>query len=80
MLFLLFAQSLSKTWVPDLSNGEYRNPVLHEDYSDPDAIRVGNKYYMTALSFNCMPGLPILESTDIVNWKITSKSPSTFIK
>lgn len=47
----------------------YVNPILHLDYSDPDAIRVGTDYYMTASSFNCFPGLPILHSTDLVHWE-----------
>jgi len=49
---------------------EYRNPILHADYSDPDAIRVGQTYYMTASSFNSAPGLPLLESRDMVHWEL----------
>ena len=48
---------------------EYTNPILHLDYSDPDVCRVGKGYYMTASSFNCCPGLPILHSKDLVHWK-----------
>lgn len=48
----------------------YTNPILHQDYSDPDAIRVGDYYYMTASSFTSIPGLPILRSTDLVHWKL----------
>ncbi|WP_151732948.1 glycoside hydrolase family 43 protein [Paenibacillus tengchongensis] len=59
-------------WVSDLGNGKYRNPVLYADYSDPDVIRVGEDYYMTASSFNHMPGLPILHSRDLVNWTIVN--------
>ena len=62
--------SLSKVWVADLGNGEYQNPILHADYSDPDAIRVGDDYYMTSSSFEDIPGLPILHSKDLVNWQI----------
>ena len=47
-------------WVADLGNGRYRNPVLHADYADPDAIRVGDRFYMTASSFSNVPGLPLL--------------------
>ena len=31
-------------------------------------VRVGDDFYMTASSFNCIPGLPILHSKDMVNW------------
>lgn len=51
-------------------NGTYNNPILPSDYSDPDVIRVGNDYWMTSSSFNCVPGLQILHSTDLVNWEI----------
>jgi beta-xylosidase len=62
--------TISKVWSPDLGNGMYKNPVLNADYSDPDAIRVGDKFYLVASSFDSVPGLPILESYDLVNWRI----------
>ena len=62
--------SISKVWVSDNGDGTYTNPVLYADYSDPDAIRVGDDYYLTASSFNCVPGLPILHSRDLVNWEL----------
>lgn len=49
---------------------EYTNPILHLDYSDPDVCRVGDDYWMTASSFNCFPGLPILHSRDLVHWDL----------
>jgi len=57
-------------WVPDNGDGSYTNPVIYADYSDPDVIRVGNDYYLTSSSFSQFPGLPILHSTDLVNWRI----------
>lgn len=63
-------QSISKVWTADNGDGTYKNPIIHADYSDPDAIRVGDDYYMIASSFNAAPGLPILHSKDLVNWKI----------
>jgi len=50
----------------------YQNPVIFADYSDPDVIRVGADYYLVASSFDCVPGLPILHSRDLVNWTILS--------
>lgn len=68
-----FSQSYkSEVWVSDQGNGTYKNPVLYSDYSDPDIIRVGDDYYMTASSFNCVPGLPILHSKDLINWSIVN--------
>lgn len=59
-------------WIADLKNGNYRNPILYSDFSDPDVIRVGDDYFMTASSFIYTPGLPILHSKDLVNWKIVN--------
>jgi beta-xylosidase len=70
-LLLFFAAAASSpVWVPDQGDGTYRNPVLAGDYSDPDAVRVGSDYYLTASSFTNVPGLPILHSRDLVNWTI----------
>ena len=60
----------SAVWVSDQGDGTYKNPVLHADYSDPDVVRVGRDFYMTASSFNASPGLPILHSRDLVNWEL----------
>lgn len=60
-------------WIPYLEDGNYNNPVIHADYSVPDVVRVGSDYYMTSSSFNCTPGLQILHSRDLVNWKIIGK-------
>ncbi|MFF9915466.1 family 43 glycosylhydrolase [Streptomyces sp. NPDC013457] len=54
----------------DLGDGTYRNPVLAADWSDPDVVRVGEDYYLTASSFGRAPGLPILHSRDLVNWTL----------
>ena len=61
---------VSKVWSPDLGNGQYINPVIDADYSDPDVVRVGDDFYMTASSFCDIPGLPILHSKDLVNWTL----------
>lgn len=57
-------------WIPDQGDGTYKNPVLFADYSDLDAIRVGDDFYLVASSFLAAPGLPILHSRDLVNWTI----------
>ncbi|MGB8190869.1 MAG: glycoside hydrolase 43 family protein [Chitinophagaceae bacterium] len=71
IFFTQLSQSqTSRVWRPDNGNGTYKNPIIHADYSDPDAIRVGDDYYMIASSFNAAPGLPLLHSKDLVNWKL----------
>ena len=65
-------QYVSQVWVADNGNGTYKNPIINADYSDPDVCAVGDDFYMTASSFNCIPGIPILHSKDLVNWKIVN--------
>ncbi|RJP63870.1 MAG: glycoside hydrolase [Ignavibacteriales bacterium] len=62
--------TIFKCRIPDNGDGTYKKPIIFADYSDPDAIRVGEDYYITSSSFNCVPGLPILHSKDLVNRKI----------
>ncbi len=81
-LLLLFStsQAVLADNVPgwgDQGNGTYINPVLDADFSDPDVIRVGNKYYMVASDFHFI-GMQVLESDDMVNWTIISQVYSSF--
>jgi beta-xylosidase len=60
------AAGLSSTTAPRV----YHNPILYADYSDPDAIRVGDSYYLIASTFHFSPGIPVLKSKDLVHWTI----------
>ena len=73
MKCLLLALCLMSTlsW-GDQGDGTYRNPVLNADFSDPDVIRVGEKYYMVASDFHFL-GMQVLESSDMVNWQYISQ-------
>ena len=71
-LVLVPAAARAQAWSPDAGAGKYRNPIIFEDFSDPDVIRVGDDFYMTASSFDQVPGLPILHSTDLVHWTIVN--------
>ena len=70
----VMAQYKSQVWSPDNGDGTYTNPVINADYSDPDVCvgASGDDYYLTASSFQCVPGLPVLHSKDLVNWEIVS--------
>jgi len=54
----------------DQGDGTYNNPVIPADYSDIDCIRVGADYYAISSTFQFSPGVVILHSKDLVNWKI----------
>ena len=60
-----------QTW-GDQGDGTYQNPILAGDYSDLDCIRVGADYYAISSTFQFSPGMIILHSRDLVNWKILS--------
>ena len=70
ILFFCTMSMSAQLWTPDLGNGSFKNPIIYADYSDPDVLKVGDDFYMVASSFNCMPGIPILHSKDMVNWEI----------
>lgn len=68
---------MDKLWNSGLEGDRYQNPILYADYSDPDVIRVDDTYYMTASSFNYVPGLPILVSKDLINWELKNYAVKT---
>ena len=70
--YLSFSPTRAQVWNPDNGDGTYTNPIINADYSDPDVCvgPSGEDYYLTASSFQCVPGLPILHSKDLVNWEI----------
>ena len=65
------SQSTIGSW-GDQGNGTYINPILNADYSDPDVVRVDDRYYMVCSEFHYM-GMPVLESNDMVNWRIVAQ-------
>jgi len=54
-----------------------RNPVIFADAPDMSMVRVGNSYYMSSTTMHMSPGLPIMKSKDLVNWKIVSYAYDT---
>src|SRR5947209_1167541 len=81
VLLVLFVSALAGSEAPPLSwgnwpawgdqrDGTYRNPVLPSDYSDLDCIRVGSDYYAISSTFQYSPGMIVLQSKDMVNWRI----------
>jgi beta-xylosidase len=48
------------------------NPVIHADVPDMAMVRVGDTYYMSSTTMHMSPGLPIMKSKDLVNWRLVS--------
>src|ERR1700748_2446285 len=55
-----------------LSAQKARNPIIYADVPDLSMIRVGDNYYMSSTTMHMSPGVPIMKSKDLVNWKIVS--------
>lgn len=72
LILLFFTLSLHAQSWGDQGDGSFRNPILPTDLSDPDVIRVKDKYYMVASDFHFL-GMQILESEDLVNWHVVTQ-------
>jgi len=59
------------------STKKAQNPILWADVPDIAIIRVGDTYYMSSTTMHMSPGLPIMKSKDLVNWKIASYAYET---
>ena len=67
---IAFSAGLALAVGASAADKTYTNPILYADYSDPDVIRVGDRFVMVASSFHFSPGIPVLESRDLVHWRI----------
>jgi len=65
-------QAQPKSWTADNGNGTFTNPLFYDEFSDPDILRVGDDYYLAGTTMHSVPGLVILHSKDLVNWKNVS--------
>ena len=44
-------------------------PAMWADVPDVAPLRVGDTYYMVSTTMHCNPGIPVMSSKDLVNWK-----------
>lgn len=65
------------TALPFTLKAQARNPIINADVPDMSIIRVGKSYYMSSTTMHMSPGVPIMKSTDLVNWKIVSYAYDT---
>lgn len=73
-LFLTFVWGYAAA-VPsgtDDAKTTFTNPVLWADVPDPDVIRVGDTFYLVSTTMHLMPGAPVMQSKDLVNWEVAS--------
>ncbi|WP_462220000.1 family 43 glycosylhydrolase, partial [Ferruginibacter sp.] len=55
------------------------NPLIFADVPDMAMIRVGDTYYMSSTTMHMSPGVPIMKSKDLVNWKLLSYCYDTLV-
>lgn len=60
----------TRHWTADNGNGTYSNPLFYEEFEDPDIIRVGDDYYLAGTTMHMNPGVQLMHSKDLVNWKL----------
>ncbi len=69
LLVSFSANAQVDSWTADNGNGTFTNPLLYDEFSDPDIIRVGDDYYLAGTTMHSVPGLVVLHSKDLVNWE-----------
>ena len=62
----------AQSWTADNGNGTFTNPLFYDEFSDPDLIRVGDDFYLAGTTMHCTPGIVVLHSKDLVNWRFLS--------
>ena len=50
--------------------GKAKNPIIFADVPDMAIMRVGKNYYMSSTTMHMSPGIPLMKSTDLVNWQM----------
>ena len=66
--FLVFASLVLSL----CANAADMNPVMWSDVPDISIVRHGDTYYMTSTTMHFNPGIPVMASKDLVNWRIVS--------
>jgi beta-xylosidase len=65
-----------------VSNGQDKkahNPIVFADVPDMSIVRVGDTYYMSSTTMHMSPGVPIMKSTDLVNWTLVNYVYDTLV-
>ncbi len=63
--------------VPHLYAPKAANPMIYADVPDMSIVRVGGTYYMSSTTMHMSPGVPIMKSKDLVNWKLVNYAYET---
>lgn len=69
---LICLQNCTSTPPDQETTVKAQNPIIFADVPDPSVLRVGDTYYMSSTTMHVNPGVPIMKSTDLVNWEIVN--------
>ena len=61
------------------AQAQAHNPIIFADVPDVAMIRVGDTYYMSSTTMHMSPGLPIMSSKDLINWKLVRYAYDTLV-
>ena len=76
--FLSVAILVVSAFIAKLS-AQAKNPIIFADVPDMSMIRVDDTYYMSSTTMHMSPGLPIMSSKDLINWKLVSYAYDTLV-
>src|SRR3954471_2423381 len=74
-LFFGFAVLVTQGLMAQVEHAQ--NPIIFADVPDMSMVRVGDAYYMSSTTMHMSPGVPIMKSTDLVNWKLINYAYDT---
>jgi beta-xylosidase len=77
--FITIGVTLFVSLVYSQDNQKAKNPVIFADVPDMSIVRVGKTYYMSSTTMHMSPGVPIMKSTDLVNWKLVNYAYDTLV-
>jgi len=68
-LYIIFLFFFFLTHNVQAQTTTFTNPILKGFYPDPSIVRVGKDYYLINSTFSYFPGIPVMHSKDLKNWK-----------
>src|SRR5690554_2867468 len=76
-LFLISLTTAFGRMTNETEDTKPTNPVIWADVPDMAMVRVGDTYYMSSTTMHMSPGLPIMKSKDLINWRMVSYAYDT---
>lgn len=76
-IYIILLLSFMTFFVVTAQENKAHNPIIFADVPDLSMIRVGDTYYMSSTTMHMSPGVPIMKSKDLINWKLISYAYDT---